>query len=108
MTLVRMALLVAVFTVAARNSVIIDTFGPGDAFHPPPGETIGGGILRVDPPPNQGVTQAFECMPVTPTLLGSVQLAIQYIFEPGRATGPANLDVSIALDNAGIPGKPFT
>jgi hypothetical protein len=104
MTLVRTALMAAVFTAAARSSVIIDTFGPGDAFHPPPGETIGGGILLGDPAPNQGVTQAFEFIPATPTSLGSVQLALQYIFVPGSATGPADLDVSIALNNAGAPG----
>jgi hypothetical protein len=64
MTLVRTALLAAVFTVAARSSVIIDTFGPGDVFYPPPGETIGGGILRGDPPPNQGVTHCTTaCIP---------------------------------------------
>src|SRR5215467_8335198 len=76
MTLVRTALMVAVFTVAARSSVIIDTFGPGDTFQPPPGELIGGGMLRGDPPPNQGVTQAFEFTPVTPMFFSSVQLAL--------------------------------
>src|SRR5215471_19970514 len=104
MTLVRTALLAAVFAIAARSSVIIDTFGPGDAFHPPPGELIGGGMLRGDPPPNQGVTQAFEFTPVTPMFFSSVQLALRYVFLPGRATGPADLDVSIAMDNAGEPG----
>ena len=104
MALVRTAVMVAAFAIAGRSSVIVDTFGPGNAFEPPPGETIGGGILRGDPPPNQGVTQAFEFTPVTPTFLSSVQLALQYVYLPGRATGPANLDVSIALDNAGTPG----
>jgi hypothetical protein len=96
--------MVAVFTVAARSSVIIDTFGPGNTFQPPPGELIGGGMLRGDPPPNQGVTQAFEFTPVTPMFFSSAQLALRYVFLPGRATGPADLDVSIAIDNAGEPG----
>ena len=82
----------------------MDTFGPSNAFQPPPGETIGGGSLRNDPPPNQGVTQAFEFTPTTPTSLSEVDLALRYIFLPGRAMGPADLDISIALDNAGMPG----
>jgi hypothetical protein len=94
----------AVFTVAGGGSVIIDTFGPGNIFQPPPGELIGGGMLRGDLPPNQGVTPAFEFTPVTPTLFSSVQLALRYVFVAGRATGPPDLDVSIALDNAGEPG----
>ena len=106
MAFARIAVLMAALTlaVAGWSSVIVDTFGPGSTFQPPPGEIIGGGILRGDPPPNQGVTQAFEFTPVAPTFLGSVQLALRYVFVPGQATGPANLDVSIALDNAGTPG----
>ena len=106
MALARIAVMMAALTlaVAGWSSVIVDTFGPGSTFRPPPGEIIGGGVLRGDPPPNQGVTQAFEFTPVAPTFLGSVQLALQYVFVPGPATGPANLDVSIALDNAGTPG----
>jgi hypothetical protein len=94
----------AAFSVAGGSSVIVDTFGPGTTFQPPPGETIGGGMLRGDPPPNQGVTQAFEFTPVTPTFFSNVQLALRYVFLPGRAAGPADLDVSISLDNAGAPG----
>jgi hypothetical protein len=104
MTLVRAAVVVAAFAVAGWSSVIVDTFGPGNAFQQPPGETIGGGMLRGDPPPNQGVTQAFEFTPVAPTFFNSVQLALQYLSIPGLATGPAALDVSIDLDNAGVPG----
>jgi hypothetical protein len=104
MAVVRTAVMMAVFSLAGGSSVIIDTFGPGDSFQPPPGEVIGGGILRDDPPPNQGVTQAFKFMPVVPTFLDNVQLALRYVLVAGRATGPANLDVSIALDNAGAPG----
>ena len=104
MALVRAAVMLAACTVVGGSSVIVDTFGPGNAFQPPPGEIIGGGILRGDPPPNQGLTQAFEFTPVAPTFLSSVQLALRYVYLPGRATGPANLDVSIALDNAGTPG----
>lgn len=106
MTLVRIAVTTAALTlpVAGWSSVIVDTFGPGSNFQPPPGEIIGGGVLRSDPPPNQGVTQAFEFTPVVSTSLSSVELALRYVFVLGRATGPANLDVSIALDNAGTPG----
>ena len=104
MALVRAAVMVAAFTVAGWSSVIVDTFGPGNAFQHPPGETIGGGMLRGDPPPNQGVTQAFEFTPAAPTFFSNVQLALQYLLIPGLATGPAALDVSIALDNAGAPG----
>ena len=105
MALVRVAATIAAMTLAVAGwSSVIDTFGPGDSFQPPPGQIIGGGSLRGDPPPNQGVTQAFEFTPVASTFLSSVELALQYVFVPGRATGPANLDVSIALDNAGTPG----
>jgi hypothetical protein len=104
MALVRAAVMVAAFTVAGWSSVIVDTFGPGNAFQQPPDETIGGGMLRGDPPPNQGVTQAFEFTPAAPTFFSNVQLALQYLLIPGLATGPAALDVSIALDNAGAPG----
>lgn len=100
-------MLAAAFAVAGGSSVIVDTFGPGNTFQPPPGEIIGGGILRGDPPPNQGVTQAFEFMLATPMFLSSVDLALRYVFVPGRATGPADLDVSIAVDNGGTPGGPL-
>jgi hypothetical protein len=69
--------MLAVFTIVGRSSVIVDTFGPGDTFHPPPGETIGGGILSGDPPPNQGVTQAFVFTSVTPTFLNEIDFALR-------------------------------
>jgi len=106
MALVRIAVTTTALTlaVAGWGSVIVDTFGAGGSFQPPPGEIIGGGILRSDPLPNQGVTQAFEFTPVASSFLSNVELALRYVFVPGRATGPANLDISIALDNAGTPG----
>jgi len=102
--LITQMLLAMVLVCTARADLIVNTFGPGQSFQPPPGETIGGGILRNDPPPNRGVTQAFEFTPSSTESLSQIDLALQYIFVAGVATGPANLDVSIASDNLGQPG----
>jgi len=98
MILVRTVVLVAAFTVAGVSSVIVDTFGPGDTFRPPPGETIGGGILRGDPPPNQGVTQAFEFTPTTPTYLSSVSTGAPICLRARQCDGTCQ---SECLDRAG-------
>ncbi len=97
---------VAVFGLAAavHAATIVSTFGPGQTFQPPPGLTIGGGVLRGDPPPNQGVTQAFQFGTAVSSQLTQVDLALRYFSIPGAAGGPANLDVSIESDNLGKPG----
>jgi hypothetical protein len=85
-------------------TIVFDTLGPSNQVAPGPGLTVGGGILRGDPPGDAGVTAA-EGFPALPgATLGNVQLAVQYTFIAGRATGPANLDVSIAADAGNKPG----
>jgi hypothetical protein len=96
--------LLAVLVCNAHAGTIVNTFGTGQSFLSPPGETIGGGILRNDPPPNIGVTQAFGFTPASAASLSQIDLAMQYFFLAGRATGPANLDVSIATNSLGQPG----
>jgi hypothetical protein len=88
----------------SHAATIVSTFGPGQSFQPPPGLTIGGGILRHDRPPNAGVTQAFEFTPSTTSQLDQIDLALQDIFLAGLAAGPANLDITLANDNLGQPG----
>jgi len=83
---------------------IVSTFGAGQSFQPPPGVVIGGGVLRNDPLPDAGVTQAFEFTPSTTSQLSQIDLALRYIFLAGRATGPASLDITIANDDLGKPG----
>jgi hypothetical protein len=100
-------LLSAFLLAVGHAATIVTTFGPGQSFTSPPGQTIGGGILRGDPPPNTGVTQAFGFVPGTSSQLGQIDLALQYLFLAGIANGPANLDVAIANDNLGQPGTPL-
>jgi hypothetical protein len=96
--------LVAVSLGCPAGPIIFDTMGPLNQVQPGPGLTVGGGILRGDPAGHQGATYA-EAFPGTPTaILDSVELFVAYISIPGVATGPANLDVSIALDGGNQPG----
>src|SRR5204863_7778377 len=90
--------------VCSAGPIIFDTLGPLNQVQPGPGLTVGGGILRGDPPGHQGATYA-EAFPGTPTaILDSIELFVQYISIPGLASGPANLDVSIAKDGGNQPG----
>jgi hypothetical protein len=93
--------------VSVQAATIVSTFGPGQSFQSPPGLTIGGGILRGDQPPQQGVTAAFEFTASATLSLTQIDLAMQYFLLAGRATGAANLDVSIANNNLGQPGTPL-
>lgn len=85
-------------------TVIFDALGPTNQVAPGPGITVGGGILRGDPPGDAGVTVAEAFPPLPGANLGKIELAVQYTYIAGRATGPANLDVSIAADGGGKPG----
>jgi hypothetical protein len=90
--------------VCSAGPIIFDTLGPLNLVQPGPGLTVGGGILRGDPLGHQGASYA-EAFPGTPTaILESVEIDVQYIFVPGLAAGPANLDVSIAADGGNRPG----
>jgi hypothetical protein len=99
--------LVVLFFLAQTSwaaTVVFDAIGPSNTVAPGPGLTIGGGILRGDPPGDAGVTAA-EAFPAVPgATLGNIQLAVQYTYIAGRATGPANLNVSIAADAGNKPG----
>jgi PEP-CTERM motif len=85
--------------------IIFDTLGPLNLVAPGPGLTVGAGILRGDPVGHQGATYAEAFPPPPPGMaLGSIDLFVQYLDIPGLATGPANLDVSIAADGINQPG----
>ncbi len=85
-------------------TIVFDAIGPSNTVAPGPGLTVGGGILRGDPLGDAGVTAAESFPPFPGAKLGNIQLAVQYTFIAGRATGPANLDVSIAADGGNKPG----
>src|SRR2546425_1182816 len=90
------------FCIFSLNAdIVINTFGPNQSVQVGPGVTIGGGILRGDPPGHQGVTAGFDFTPAFTSVLTEVDLGWQYI------EGPANVDVSIYSDNVGQPGSPI-
>src|SRR5437764_4527483 len=92
MTRLWMGLLCAAFACSA-GPIIFDALGSLNQVLPGPGLTVGGGILRGDPPGHQGATYA-EAFPGTPTaILDSIELFVQYISIPGLASRPPNLDV---------------
>jgi hypothetical protein len=85
-------------------TVVFDALGPTNQVAPGPGLTVGGGILRGDSPTDAGVTAAEAFPALAGANLGKIELAVQYTYAAGRATGPANLDVSIAADGGNKPG----
>jgi hypothetical protein len=69
--------LASVIPATWAGPIIFDTLGPLNQVMPGPGLTVGGGILRGDPPGHQGATYA-EGFPTPPGLaLGSIDLLVQ-------------------------------
>src|SRR5580692_8698033 len=99
-----LVLLVILAGTTCAAQVIFDTIGPSNQVPSGPGLTVGGGILRGDPPAHAGITVAEGFPPLPAVRLGKIELAVEYFFISGKATGPANLDVSIAADGGNKPG----
>jgi hypothetical protein len=80
---------------------IYNTFGSGDSYETGSGSTLGLGNLFG----NGGYSDAFEFTPTTSGSVDDILTAIQYIYEPGLATGPNELDVWLMSDDSGSPGS---
>jgi PEP-CTERM motif len=86
------------------GATIVNTFGVGNSFVSP-GFTVGGGIFpRHDPPPNQGVSAAWEFQATFSAILDEIDLAVQYTSPLVGGSGAPNLDVSLFSNLANQPG----
>src|ERR1700733_3277250 len=81
--------------------VIFSTFGPDTSYDTVNGYTLGLGNLFG----NSGYSDAFEFTPTESGSLEDILMAIQYIYQPGIATGSNQLDVWLMSDSSGSPGS---
>ena len=91
--------------IESRGQTLFTTFGPAETFNSAlPGPSVGAGVLGGFPVADGGITLAYEFTPSVSAYLSRVDLGMKYVYSADRANGPANLDVAIAADRAGIPG----
>jgi uncharacterized protein (TIGR03437 family) len=89
---------------ASKSQTIIDTFGPGETFSEP-SVGVGSGRLAGYSEAQGGLTLAVAFSPSSPAYVSRIDLAVQYVYLSDRSPGPADLDVTIAANNAGLPGS---
>ena len=91
--------------IESRGQTLFTTFGPAETFNSAlPGPSVGAGVLGGFPVADGGITLAYAFTPSVSAYLSRVDLGMKYVYSADRANGPANLDVAIAADRAGIPG----
>lgn len=96
----------ALFAGLAGAQTIYSSLGPGEtaAARPIPGLTVGGGVLRNDPPGNAGAMGAQSFVTTASATLQRVDAVVKYRYIDGIATGPDDLDLTLAADRNGLPG----
>ena len=91
--------------VESRGQTLFSTFGPAETFNSAlPGGSVGAGVLGGFSVAEGGITLAYAFTPSVSSHLSRVDLGMEYKYDPVKASGPANLDVAIATDQAGLPG----
>ena len=96
---------VALAPVESRCQAIFNTFGPAETFNAAlPGLSVGAGVLGAFTAAEGGITMAIPFTPSQAAHLSRLDLGMQYRYDPVKASGPANLDVTIASDQHGLPG----
>jgi uncharacterized protein (TIGR03437 family) len=88
---------------ASRGQTLFSTFGPAETFVAGvPGASVGAGVLGGFT--SGGIQVGYAFMPSTSANLSRVDLGMEYIYDPVKASGPADVNVTIAADNGGQPG----
>jgi uncharacterized protein (TIGR03437 family) len=96
---------VAGLPIESRGQTLFSTFGPAETFNTAlPGPSVGAGVLGGFPVADGGIILAAAFTPSASGYLSRVDLGMEYKYDPVKASGPANLDVTIAADQAGLPG----
>jgi uncharacterized protein (TIGR03437 family) len=91
--------------VESLGQTLFTTFGPAETFNATlPGLSVGAGVLGGFPVADGGITLALGFTPSVSANLSRVDLGMKYVYSADRADGPANLDVTIATDEWGLPG----
>ncbi len=95
----------AIAPIESHGQTVFSTFGPEESFNSAlPGPSVGAGVLGGFPAADGGITLACAFTPTVSAYLSRVDLGMEYKYYPVKASGPANLDVTIAADRAAVPG----
>ena len=91
--------------IESRGQTLFTTFGPAETFDAAlPGPSVGAGVLGGFPAADGGITMAAAFTPSVSGYVSRVDLGMEYKYDPIKASGPANLDVTMAMDQGGLPG----
>jgi uncharacterized protein (TIGR03437 family) len=90
---------------AGRAQTLFNTFGPGETFlAAEPGASVGAGVLGGFPVADGGISIGYAFTPTATANLSRVDLGMSYTYDPMKASGPADLDITVASDEGGQPG----